>query len=112
VSWRVRAVRFRPRRSHPQAARARPARHRADEAEAVRADDDRADGAVDLRRQRGLPRRRADEQDPRFEEALHTHFANTQAELNKRIVETGAWDKDIEAVFKQSVSDFKSTGTW
>src|SRR6187455_721729 len=47
-----------------------------------------------------------------FEEALHTHFANTQAELNKRIVETGAWDKDIEAVFKQSVADFKSTGTW
>jgi len=47
-----------------------------------------------------------------FEEALHTHFANTQADLNKRIVETGAWDKDIEAVFKQSVSDFKSTGTW
>jgi hypothetical protein len=62
----VRAVRFRPRRSHPQAARARPARHRADEAEAVRADVDRADGAVDLRRQRGLPRRRADEQDPRL----------------------------------------------
>src|SRR4249919_2612900 len=47
-----------------------------------------------------------------FEEALHTHFANTQADLNKRIVETGAWDKDIEAVFKQTVSDFKSTGTW
>src|SRR6187455_1528702 len=47
-----------------------------------------------------------------FEQALHAHFANTQAELNKRIVETGAWDKDIEAVFKQSVADFKSTGTW
>ena len=48
----VRAVRLGPRRRHPQAARARPARHRADEAEAVRADVDRADGAVDLRRQR------------------------------------------------------------
>ncbi len=33
----VLAVRLGPRRSHPQAARARPARHRGDEAEAVRA---------------------------------------------------------------------------
>ena len=38
----------------PQAARARPARHRADEAEAVRADVGRGDGAVDLRRQQRL----------------------------------------------------------
>ena len=47
-----------------------------------------------------------------FEEALHTHFANTQNELMARIVQTGAWDKDIEGVFKQGVADFKSTGTW
>jgi len=47
-----------------------------------------------------------------FEEALHTHFASTQNELMARIVQTGAWDKDIEAVFKQGVADFKSTGTW
>ena len=47
-------------------------------------------------------------------EASLQSFAKSahKAELNKRIVETGAWDKDIEAVFKQSVSDFKSTGTW
>ena len=50
----VRAVRLRPGRSHPQAARARPARHRADEAEAVRADVDRAD-----RRCRSTPSTRA-----------------------------------------------------
>jgi F-type H+-transporting ATPase subunit alpha len=47
-----------------------------------------------------------------FEEALHAHFANTQGALMERIVSTGAWDKDIEAVFKQGVSDFKATGTW
>ena len=47
-----------------------------------------------------------------FEEALHAHFANTQGELMTRIVQTGDWDKDIEAVFKQGVSEFKATGTW
>jgi len=47
-----------------------------------------------------------------FEEALHAHFANTQGELMSKIVATGAWDKDIEAVFKQGVSEFKATGTW
>ena len=58
----VRAVRLGPGRSDPQAAGAWPARHRADEAEAVRADVDCQPGAVDLRRQRGLPRRRAGQQ--------------------------------------------------
>jgi F-type H+-transporting ATPase subunit alpha len=47
-----------------------------------------------------------------FEEGLHSHFANTQNELMNRIVQTGVWDKDVEAVFKQSVSEFKATGTW
>ena len=47
-----------------------------------------------------------------FEEGLHAHMANTQGELMHRIVQTGAWDKDIEAVFKQMVSEFKTTGTW
>ena len=47
-----------------------------------------------------------------FEEALHAHFANTQGALMDKIVQTGAWDKDIEAAFKQGVSDFKTTGTW
>src|SRR4249920_3207777 len=47
-----------------------------------------------------------------FEEGLHAHMANTQGELMNKIVATGAWDKDIEAVFKTMVSEFKATGTW
>ena len=47
-----------------------------------------------------------------FEEGLHSHMANTQGELMNRIVQTGAWDKDIEGVFKQLVSEFKTTGSW
>jgi F-type H+/Na+-transporting ATPase subunit alpha len=47
-----------------------------------------------------------------FEAGLHAHFANTQGELMTRIVETGDWNKDIEAAFKQGISDFKSTGSW
>ena len=47
-----------------------------------------------------------------FEEGLHAHMVNTQGELMHRIVQSGAWDKDIEAVFKQMVSEFKTTGTW
>ncbi|MDO9283646.1 MAG: F0F1 ATP synthase subunit alpha, partial [Aquabacterium sp.] len=47
-----------------------------------------------------------------FEAGLHAHLTNTQGELEKKIVETGAWDKDIEASFKQVISEFKGTGTW
>ncbi len=47
-----------------------------------------------------------------FEEGLHSHMANTQGELMNKIVQTGAWDKDIEGVFKQLVSEFKTTGSW
>ncbi len=47
-----------------------------------------------------------------FEAGLHAHLSNTQGELEKRIVETGAWDKDIEAQFKSVISEFKTTGTW
>jgi F-type H+-transporting ATPase subunit alpha len=47
-----------------------------------------------------------------FEEGLHGHFANTQNELMNRIVSTGAWDKDIEAVFRKSIEEFKTTGSW
>src|SRR6476659_3721811 len=42
-----------------------------------------------------------------YEEGLHSHFANTQGELMSRIVSTGAWDKDIEAVFRSGIEDFK-----
>jgi F-type H+-transporting ATPase subunit alpha len=47
-----------------------------------------------------------------FESGLHAHFANTQGELMARIVATGDWNDEIEAVFKQGISDFKATGTW
>ena len=46
------------------------------------------------------------------EAGLHAHLSNTQGELEKKIVETGAWDKEIEAQFKQVITEFKSTGTW
>jgi F-type H+-transporting ATPase subunit alpha len=46
------------------------------------------------------------------EEGLHAHLTNTQGELEKKIVETGAWDKDIEAQFKQVISEFMTTGSW
>src|SRR5574343_1673622 len=45
-----------------------------------------------------------------FEAGLHAHLANNYGELEKNIVATGAWDKDIEAKFKQIVSEFKTTG--
>ncbi|HEX4896478.1 F0F1 ATP synthase subunit alpha [Arenimonas metalli] len=46
------------------------------------------------------------------EAGLHAHLSNTQGALEKKIVETGAWDKEIEAQFKQVITEFKSTGTW
>jgi F-type H+-transporting ATPase subunit alpha len=53
--WRPSRIRLRPRRSHPQAARSRPARDGAHETEAVLADVGRRDGALDLRGERRLP---------------------------------------------------------
>ena len=47
-----------------------------------------------------------------FEAGLHAHLSNTQGALEQKIVESGAWDKDIEASFKQVISEFKGTGTW
>ena len=47
-----------------------------------------------------------------FEDGLHAHFANTQGELMARIVETGDWNDEIEAAFKQGIEDFKTTGSW
>jgi F-type H+-transporting ATPase subunit alpha len=47
-----------------------------------------------------------------FEAGLHAHMANNYAELEKNIVATGAWDKDIEAQFKTIISEFKTTGSW
>src|SRR5688500_13908871 len=46
-----------------------------------------------------------------FEEALHTHFANTTGDLISTINSTGNWNDDIEAKFKQGIADFKATGS-
>ncbi len=47
-----------------------------------------------------------------FEAGLHAHLANSYGDLQKQIVETGAWDKDIEGSFKKLISEFKTTGSW
>jgi len=47
-----------------------------------------------------------------FEAGLHAHMTNSYGALEKKIVETGAWDKEIEAEFKKIISEFKTTGTW
>ncbi|MFY8206065.1 MAG: F0F1 ATP synthase subunit alpha [Arenimonas sp.] len=47
-----------------------------------------------------------------FEAGLHAHMANSYGDLEKNIVASGAWDKDIEAQFKQMISEFKATGSW
>ncbi|MFN3965757.1 F0F1 ATP synthase subunit alpha [Silanimonas lenta] len=47
-----------------------------------------------------------------FEAGLHAHAANTQGALMDKIVQTGAWDKEIEAQFKALITEFKSTGSY
>ncbi len=47
-----------------------------------------------------------------FEEGLHAHFTNTQGELIQKINDTGNWNDEIEAQFKQGIEEFVKTGTW
>ena len=47
-----------------------------------------------------------------FESALHAHFHSNYADLMTNIVDTGDWNKDIEAKFKQGMDEFKKTGSW
>jgi F-type H+/Na+-transporting ATPase subunit alpha len=47
-----------------------------------------------------------------FEAGLHAHMSNSYGALEKKIVETGVWDKEIEAEFKKLISEFKTTGSW
>ena len=47
-----------------------------------------------------------------FEAGLHAHAANTQGALMDKIVQTGAWDKEIEAQFKALITEFKTTGSF
>ena len=47
-----------------------------------------------------------------FESALHAHFHGNYADLMTNIVDTGDWNNDIEAKFKQGMDEFKKTGSW
>jgi F-type H+-transporting ATPase subunit alpha len=47
-----------------------------------------------------------------FEKGLHAFMHQNHADLMKTIVATGNWDKDIEAVFKTSLDEYKKTGSW
>ncbi|MGY0504853.1 F0F1 ATP synthase subunit alpha [Luteimonas sp. e5] len=47
-----------------------------------------------------------------FEEGLLAHFANNLGELVQKIDQSGDWNDEIEAAFKQGIEDFKKTGTW
>ncbi|MGN6480980.1 MAG: F0F1 ATP synthase subunit alpha, partial [Luteibacter sp.] len=47
-----------------------------------------------------------------FEKGLHAFFRQNNADLMKKIDETGDWDKDIEATFKAGTDEFKKTGSW
>ncbi|CAM5392871.1 ATP synthase subunit alpha OS=Rhodanobacter lindaniclasticus OX=75310 GN=atpA PE=3 SV=1 [Rhodanobacter lindaniclasticus] len=47
-----------------------------------------------------------------FEKGLHAFMHQNHEELMKKIVATGAWDNDIEAIFKTSLDEYKKTGSW
>jgi F-type H+-transporting ATPase subunit alpha len=47
-----------------------------------------------------------------FEAGLHAHMANSYGNLEKNIVATGAWDKDMAASFKAALDRFVATQAW
>ncbi len=47
-----------------------------------------------------------------FEKALQDFMQSTQGALLDQINQSGDWNNDIEAVFKQSIVEFKKTGSW
>ncbi|HEX5754976.1 MAG TPA: F0F1 ATP synthase subunit alpha [Arenimonas sp.] len=47
-----------------------------------------------------------------FEAGLHAHLTNSYGELEKEVVASGAWNKDIEASYKKLIEEFKTTGSW
>ena len=47
-----------------------------------------------------------------FEDSLLSYMNSTHAELMSGIVETGNYDKDIEASIKSALDNFKATQTW
>jgi len=47
-----------------------------------------------------------------FEKGLHAFMHQNHEELMTKIVATGDWNNEIEAVFKSSVDEYKKTGSW
>jgi len=47
-----------------------------------------------------------------FEAALHPFMASEYGALMKQVNETGAWDKDIAAKFKEALDKFVATQAW
>ncbi|HVJ63096.1 MAG TPA: F0F1 ATP synthase subunit alpha, partial [Tahibacter sp.] len=47
-----------------------------------------------------------------FERGLHAFFHQNHGDLVNKIVDTGDWNNDIEAVFKSGIAEFKKTGSW
>jgi len=47
-----------------------------------------------------------------FEKGLHAFMHQNHEELMTKIVATGDWNNEIEAVFKSSLDEYKKTGSW
>ncbi|MCK5090903.1 MAG: F0F1 ATP synthase subunit alpha, partial [Gammaproteobacteria bacterium] len=47
-----------------------------------------------------------------FEEALHSHVRSSNADLLKKIDDSGDYNDEIEAGLKKAIEGFKQTGTW
>ena len=47
-----------------------------------------------------------------FEEALHSHVRSSNADLLKKIDNSGDYNDEIEAGLKKAIEGFKQTGTW
>jgi len=47
-----------------------------------------------------------------FEAGLQSHFANSYGDLIAKIDQTGDWNDEIEAAFKNGIEEFVKTGSW
>jgi F-type H+-transporting ATPase subunit alpha len=47
-----------------------------------------------------------------FEDALLSYMNSENADLMKKVNESGGYDKEIESGFKAALDKFKSTQTW
>jgi F-type H+-transporting ATPase subunit alpha len=106
---RVRAVRIRSGRSHPQAAGPRCARDGTAQAEAVQPVADQPDGASLFAVNKGY----MDDVDVKkvlpFEHGLHAYLKDKHAALLNKVEDSRALDKDAEAELTQPVTAFKKS---